>query len=78
VKDLGLGEWTSETGAPRPQPGTVAGPVSVRIDDRQTLMDCLVGPPRTEPVVGSTVLAVLDLVADEATGTLRPRRGVRI
>ena len=35
-------------------------------------MDCVVGPPQSEPVVGRTVLAVMDLVADEATGTVRP------
>ena len=78
VKDLGLGEWKSGTQPPRPRPGTVAGPVTIRIGDRQTLMDCLIGPPGTEPVVGSTVLALLDLVADEATGTVKTGRGVRI
>ena len=46
----------------------VAGPVTIWIGDRQTTMDCVVGPPKSEPVVGSTVLAAVDLVADEATG----------
>ena len=55
VKDLGLDEWKSGTSPRRPG---VVGPVTVRIGDRQTLLDCLIGPPGTEPVVGSTVLAV--------------------
>jgi hypothetical protein len=39
---------------------------------RSTTTDCLVGPAGSQAVVGHVVLAMLDLVADEA-GTLRPR-----
>ena len=51
----------------------VAGPVTVRIGDRETITDCVIGPPQSQTVVGYTVLAMLDLVTDEASGTLRPR-----
>ena len=50
----------------------LAGPVTVRIGDRSTTTDCLVGPAGSQAVVGHVVLAMLDLVVDEA-GTLRPR-----
>ena len=76
MQNLGLGEWRSAPSRPRRR-GAV-GPVTVRIGDEETVMDCLVGPPGTEPVVGSTVLAVLNLIADEATGTVKPGHGVRI
>ena len=80
VRTLGLAERESGRGPCGPWPGTVAGPVIVRIGDRRTTMGCVVGPPQCEPVVGSTVLAVMDLVADEAAGTVRPRQpgGLRI
>ena len=80
VRSLGLAEWESGRGPSGPWPGTVAGPVTIWIADRRTTMDCVVGPPESEPVVGSTVLAVMDLAADEAAGTVRPRQpgGVRI
>ncbi len=50
-----------------------AGPVTVRIGDRETITGCVVGPPQSQPVIGHTVLAMMDLVADGATGALRPR-----
>ena len=80
VRSLGLAERESGRGPSGPWPGTLAGPVTIRIGDRRTTIDCVVGPPQSEPVVGSTVLAVLDLAADEAAGTVRPRQpgGVRI
>ncbi len=80
VRSCGLAEWESGRGRSGPWPGTIAGPVTIWIADRRTTMDCVVGPPQSEPVVGSTVLAVMDLAADEAAGTVRPRQpgGVRI
>ncbi len=79
VRDLGLRERESEQQAgPRDRGQTPSpGRVTVRIGDRQTTMDCVVGPPQREPVIGSTVLATVDLAADEATGTVRPGRGAR-
>ena len=40
-------------------------------------MDYVVGPPQSERVIGSTVLATVDLAADEETGTVRPGRDAR-
>ena len=51
----------------------VAGPVTVRIGDRFMNADCVVGPPSSKPLIGQTVLAVLDLVADCGKRTLVPR-----
>ena len=69
------GTWGARTSpaptVPREQ-RRLAGPVTVRIGDRSTATDCLVGPAGSQAVVGHVVLAMLDLVADEA-GTLRPR-----
>ena len=51
----------------------VAGPVTVRIGNRFMTTDCVVGPPRSEPLIGQIVLAVLDLVPDYANHTIAPR-----
>ena len=73
VRALGLRERADGSVPQWPWPGTLAGPVTVRIGARHTTLDCVVGPPRSRPLVGSTVLRLMDLVADEATGTVRPR-----
>lgn len=51
----------------------VAGPLTIRIGDRFMNMDCMVGPPSGDPLIGRTVLAALDLVADCANRALTPR-----
>ena len=51
----------------------IAGPLTVRIGNREAITDCVVGPPRSELTIGHTVLTMLDLIADETSGTLRPR-----
>lgn len=51
----------------------VAGPLTIRIDDRETSTECIVLPEATEAVVGLIVLNVLDLHPDPVSGTLRPR-----
>ena len=51
----------------------VAGPVTVRIGNRFMNADCVVGPPRSEPLIGQIVLEALDLVADCGNRTLAPR-----
>ena len=51
----------------------LAGPVSVQIGNRSTIMDCVVGPPLTDTLIGQVVLATLDLVTDGTSGMLRPR-----
>ncbi len=51
----------------------VAGPVSVRIGDRSTRTDCVVGPPSGEILIGQIILEALDLIADCTNRTLTPR-----
>ena len=51
----------------------VAGPVTVHIGNRSMNTDCIVGPPRSEPLIGQIVLEALDLVADCNRRTLGPR-----
>ena len=51
----------------------LAGPVSVRIGNRAMVMNCIVGPPLSEPLIGQVVLETLDLVADCANRTVTPR-----
>lgn len=41
-----------------------AGPLTVKIGDRSMSMDCLVGPPLCEPLIGQLVLEGLDLIVD--------------
>ena len=51
----------------------VAGPVTVHIGDRFMIVDCVVSPPSSKPLIGRIVLAALDLVADYGNRTLGPR-----
>jgi clan AA aspartic protease len=41
-----------------------AGPVTIEIDDRSMPVNCLVGPPLCEPLIGQLVLEGLDLIVD--------------
>lgn len=50
-----------------------AGGVGVTIGDRRMVIDCLVGPPGSEPLLGQLVMESLDLIADPARRTLTPR-----
>ncbi|MBU1261589.1 retropepsin-like domain-containing protein, partial [bacterium] len=45
----------------------------LRIGKRSMGTDCIVGPPRSEPLIGQVVLEVLDLIVDCNTKTLSPR-----
>jgi clan AA aspartic protease len=47
--------------------------LSLEIGDRQMDTDCLVGPPRCEPLIGQLVLERLDLVLDPLKQTITPR-----
>ncbi len=47
--------------------------LSLTIGDRQMDTDCLVGPPRSEPLVGQLVLERLDLIVDNVKRVLSPR-----
>ena len=51
----------------------LAGPATVQIGDRSLIMNCIVGPPLSEALIGQMVLEGLDLIADCGNGTLSPR-----
>ncbi len=51
----------------------MAGPVTVRIGDRSTRTDCVVGPLLSEVLIGQVILEALDLIADSTNRTLTPR-----
>lgn len=51
----------------------VAGVVTVRVGDRATSVDCVVGPPNSEPLLGQVILETMDLLVDCAQGRLVPR-----
>ncbi len=51
----------------------VAGPVTVKVGNRTTNVNCVVGPPNSEPLMGQTVLETLDLLTDCVSQKLVPR-----
>lgn len=51
----------------------LAGPVSVRIGNREMVTSCIVGPAESEVLIGQIVLEMLDLIADCRNRTLTPR-----
>ena len=51
----------------------LAGPVGVQIGNRSMTMECVVGPPLSEVLIGQVVLERLDLIADCTMRTLTPR-----
>jgi hypothetical protein len=51
----------------------VAGVVTVRVGTRSTDVDCVVGPPGSEPLLGQVVLEQLDLLVDCASQKLVAR-----
>ena len=51
----------------------VAGPVTVRVGNRQGIFECLVGPPTIEPLFGQILLERLDLIIDPLHQTLSVR-----
>ena len=50
-----------------------AGIVTVRVGDRDTDLDCVVGPPNSEPLLGQIVLEAMDLLVDCVHQRLVPR-----
>ena len=52
---------------------TLAGPLTLTAVGRSMHTDCLVGPPRCEPLLGQVVLERLDLVVDPARRQLTVR-----
>ncbi len=57
----------------RKEERSVAGPVTIEVCDRFMSIDCVVGRPLSEPLIGQVVLESLDLIADCANRTLTPR-----
>lgn len=51
----------------------VAGPVSMKIINREMNCDCIVGPPFSEPLIGQIILEELDLIPDCQMQVLKPR-----
>ncbi len=51
----------------------VYGPVSIKIKNREAIIEVLMGPPASEPLVGQIVLESLDLLVDCTKQTLLVR-----
>jgi clan AA aspartic protease len=51
----------------------VMGPIALTIANRRMTTDCLMGPPRCEPLIGQLVMERLDLVIDPLKRTLTAR-----
>ena len=51
----------------------IAGPIALRLCNRFMSVDCVVGPPLSEPLIGQIVLEALDLIADCTNRSLGPR-----
>jgi clan AA aspartic protease len=51
----------------------LAGIVTVRVGNRTTSLNCVVGPPSSEPLVGQVVLETMDLLVDCTQQKLVPR-----
>ena len=49
-----------------------AGPFTLRLCNRSMPVDCVVGPPLSEPLIGQIVLERLDLIADCTNRILIP------
>lgn len=76
VETLGLREvgkaivtYADERREERP----IAGIVTVRVGDRSTSLNCVVGPPSSEPLLGQVVLETMDLLVDCTQQKLVPR-----
>jgi len=76
VEKLGLREtgkvivtYADERKEERPR----AGIITVKVEDRQTSMECVVGPPASEPLLGHMVLEAMDLFVDCVAQKLVPR-----
>ena len=51
----------------------VAGVVTVHIGNRTATVECIVGPPSNEPLLGQVVLETMDLLVDCSRQQLIPR-----
>lgn len=76
VEALGLreeGKAIVTYGDERREERPVAGIVTVRVGNRSTNVNCVVGPPGSEPLMGQIVLEALDLLVDPVQQKLVPR-----
>lgn len=51
----------------------VAGPVTLRVEGREMITECVVLPPASEALIGQIILERLDLIADCQQQRLHPR-----
>jgi clan AA aspartic protease len=51
----------------------LAGIVTVRVGNRTTSLNCVVGPPGSEPLLGQVALETMDLLVDCTQQKLTPR-----
>jgi predicted aspartyl protease len=57
----------------RKEERSLAGIVTVRVGNRITSLNCVVGPPSSEPLLGQVVLETMDLLVDCTQQKLVPR-----
>ncbi len=69
VKGKAIVSYADERKEERP----IAGVVTVRVGDREATVDCIVGPPNSEPLLGQVVLETMDLLVDCTEQKLVPR-----
>ncbi len=76
VQYLGLGALEPVTviyADDRKETRAVAGPVTVRVEGRAMITECIVLPPSSEALIGQMILERLDLIADCQQQRLYPR-----
>ena len=76
VEELGLeilGNVVVEYAHKRTEERPLAGPVTVRIGKRATNVDCIVGQPASEVLLGQIPLEAMDLLVDCGQRALIPR-----
>jgi clan AA aspartic protease len=57
----------------RKEERSVASAVTVRVGNRAATMECVVGPPNSEPLLGQVPLEIMDLLVDCVEQKLVPR-----
>lgn len=76
VEELGVEEirkvivtYADERKEERP----VAGPISVKVGNREASVDCVVGPPGSEALFGQIPIEAMDLIVDCPNRSIGPR-----
>ncbi len=76
VEELGLDilrKAVVEYADKRTEERPVAGPVTIQIGKRQAILECIVGPPASEVLLGQVPLEIMDLLVDCPRKALLPR-----